>query len=95
MEKNPWALWVGAELHRTHVEMQQIEDIIAQHKFRAYSAKWSHLADKVNVEFFRINKIGHTKNVMRQSEKEDGSLTSDDIEMRRIASDFYKSLLTR
>ena len=45
--------------------------------------------------FFHVNKIGHTKNVMRQLEREDGSLTSDDVEMRRIASDFYKPLLTR
>ena len=47
------------------------------------------------LNFFRVNKIGCTKNVMRQLEREDGSLTLDDVEMRRIASDFYKSLLTR
>ena len=45
-------MWVGVELHQTHAEMQQVEDVIAQHKFRASSAKWSHLADKVNAEFF-------------------------------------------
>ena len=86
---------VGVELHQTCVEMQQFEDVIAQHKFRASSAKWSHLADKVNADFFCANKFGCTENVMRQLEREDGSLTLDDVEMRRIASDFYKSLITR
>ena len=50
-EKNPWAMWVGAELNQTRVEMQQFEDVIAQHKFHASLAKWSHLADKVNTAF--------------------------------------------
>ena len=69
---------------------------MVQHRFCAsFAFKWSHLVDKFNVDFFRVNKIGRTKNVMRQLEREDGSLTSDDVEMRRIASDFYKSLLTR
>ena len=80
---------------KSKLGQHKFEDVIAQHKFRASSAKWSHLADKVNADFFRVNKIGRTKNVMRQLEREDGSLTSDDVEMRRIASDFYKSLLTR
>ena len=51
-EKNQQAIWVGVELHQARVEMQLFEDVIAQHKFRASSAKWSHLADKVNAEFF-------------------------------------------
>ena len=45
-------MWVGVELHQTRAEMQQIEDVIAQHKFCASSVKWSHLADKVNADFF-------------------------------------------
>ena len=68
-------MWVGAQSHRTRAEMQQFEDVIAQHKFCASFAKGSYLADKVNADFFRVNKTGCTKNVMWQLEREDGSLT--------------------
>ena len=39
-------------------------------------------------------KGGHSGSCMRQLQREDGSITKDTNEMRDIATNFYKNLLT-
>ena len=58
------------------------------HDYLKNASKWTQIGVKVTGEFLKIVGPRHALNSVRHIRKEDGSLTTDPIEMRLVAIEF-------
>ena len=55
---------------------------------------WTQLGDRVTGEFFEITGPKHRRVGVKHLKKPDGTLAVESEELREVASDFYRDLLT-
>ena len=84
-----------SSLEKARLQVHEVENIREEFRYHNFQTKWTRLGGKGSGEFFQIvpQKNSHGPGI-RQLYKEDGTLTQDPEEMRLVATNFYKKLLS-
>ena len=93
-EKNPYCAWTSEQLEKARLQVQEVENIREAFRYHNFRTKWTRLGDTCSGECFQIVWRKNSHGGIRQLCKEDGTLTQDPEEMRLVATNFYKKLLS-
>ena len=76
-------------------EIREVEEHRHDFFFHSQAAQWwTQVGDRVTGEFFEVVGPRHRRAGVRQLKKPDGTLAVEPDEMREVATDFYRDLLT-
>ena len=84
----------GTQLAQVQQELHEIEERRHDFLFHRQAAQWTQVGDRVTREFFLITGPRHSRARARQLCRTDGTLAMEPEEMREIATQFYRELLT-
>ena len=62
--------------------------------FHRQAAQWTQVGDRVPGEFFSVTGPRHSRSGIRRLRRTDGTLATEPAEMREIATQFYRELLS-
>ena len=93
-EQQPSCEWVETQLSQARREVIEIEEARHEFYFHRQASQWTQLGDRVTGEFFAITGSRHSRARVRQLRRQDGLVATKLVEIRAIATDFYRELLT-
>ena len=91
---SPDSDWVGTQLAQAQQELRETEERRHDFLFHRHAAQWTQVGDRVSGEFFSIMGPRHSRAGVRRLRRTDGTLATEPEELREIASQFYRELLT-
>jgi hypothetical protein len=81
-------------LKSTRNDISEMEDKWEEFRFHRQRSTWTQLGDRCNVDFFKMVHPKFCKTAVKQFKRADGILTTVPDEMRQVATDFFRDLLS-
>ena len=94
LERSPDSEWAGTQLAQAQQELREIEERRHDFLFHRQASQWTQVGGRVTREFFSITGPRHSRAGVRRLRRTDGTLATEPEEMRKIATQFYRELLT-
>ncbi len=95
LEAHPSSVWVGEQLGQVQSELHGAEERRFAFLFHKQASHWVQVGDRVTRDFFSIVGPRHSRAGVQRLRREDGSLASTPDEMRELATQFYRELLSQ
>ena len=94
-ERFPYCTWTAQKLGEARKQLQQVQDKRSALRFHSQASRWAQFGDRVNGDFFKAKGPRNVSHSLQQLSRENGSITTDETEMRGIATRYYQNLFTQ
>ena len=93
-EMHPDSAWVETQLMQARQELRETEERRHEFSYHRQAAHWTQVGDRVTGDFFDTTGPRHARTGVRRLRRPDGSCATAPEEIRGIATDFYRILLS-
>ena len=93
-EQNPACSWTKSRLQQGRREIQEMDQSRVDFINKERASEWINVGDRVTKQFFNIVQPRFRRLPIQALREEDGRILTDEVGMRRIATKYYRKLLT-
>ena len=93
-ETHPKSAWVETQMAQARQELREVEERRHDFSYNRQASHWTQVGDRVSAEFFDITGPRHARARIRSLRCSDGVVTRDPVQVREIATEFYRGLMT-